>query len=108
MLKLNDNTDLLVDELNIWFVLNEPELFYISHKRNGSMPHGSILWADKTEWTVEDYNLPFVQIVGHSHVDKISYVYDDKKITDQILLKEANVTFTDCLNNETKFHEIEL
>lgn len=107
--KLNDNFDLLVDELNIWFVLNEPELFYISYKRGGSRLHGSILWADKTEWTEEEYNFPFIQIVGHSHVDKISYLYDgDKQITSDVLLKEANVTFTDCLNKETRFHEIEL
>lgn len=106
--KVNDNFDLLVDELNIWFVLNEPELFYISNIRCGSNPHGSILWADKSEWTQEEYNLPFIQIVGHSHVDKISYLYDDKKITSDVILKEANVTFTDCLNKETKFYEIEL
>lgn len=106
--KLNDNLDLLVDELNMWFVLNEPELFYVSQKRGGSMPHGSILWADKTEWTKEEYKFPFIQIVGHSHVDKISYLYDDMKITSDVFLKEANVTFTDCFNTETRFYEIEL
>ena len=106
--RINDNFDILVDELNKWFILNEPELFYISYERGGSMLNGSILWADKKEWLQEDYKFPFIQIVGHSHVQNISYLYDDKKITDQVLLKEANVTFTDCLNTQTKFHELEL
>jgi len=105
--RVNNNIDILVDELNIWFVLNEPQVFYVPYIRGGGMPHGSILWADKTEWN-EDYEFPFTQIVGHSHVDNISYLYDDKVRTYEPRKEKANVVFTDCLNNETKFYEIEI
>ncbi len=106
--KLNNNFDLLVDELNRWFILNEPELFYISTKRGGREFCGSILWADISEWLDYKYNFTFTQIVGHSKVNKISYLYDDKQITDKVLSKKSNVIFTDCLDTEISFYETEL
>ena len=108
--KIGDNFDTIADELNRLFVLNEPDLFHVSHIREGRMPHGSILWADKSEWIVEKYKLPLKQIVGHSHVEDITFLYDEDvlRLTTEILPLKINTIFTDTLNAGTQFLEIEI
>jgi len=106
--KINDNFDILAEELNRWFILDEPDLFHISYIRKGSYPYGSIFWADKSEFIIEPYDLPFTQIVGHSFVPEISYLYEDEKFTSEKRDKKINVFFTDVLNSKTDFLEMEI
>ena len=108
-----DNFDEIADELNRWFILDRPELFHIAYLRGGRSSAGSILWADKSEWMIGQYELPLTQIVGHSHVEDISFFYDEvdkdeNRLTTEILSLKINAVFTDVLNVKTKFYELEL
>ena len=107
--KIQDNFDIFADELNRAFVLNDVDLFHISFLRKGKSAHGSIFWADRTEWVAEEYTFPFAQIVGHSQVTDITYLYENlmTSIKEYENFKKV-VTFTDCLNTKEKFHVVEI
>lgn len=87
----------IADYLNIMFEFNYEPIFMIGRQRGGCNNEGGPLWADK----VEIYTKPlpnYHQIVGHTKVPNVK-TYD---------LKDAKVTFVDCLPVSDEFFKIDL
>ena len=94
--------------MNKLFILNDLDLHIIPSLRGGWNKHGSVTWADRREWNAETYKLPFVQIVGHTPVRNILYLYADGELTNDVLDKVPVVIFTDVLDKHTTFFEYDV
>jgi hypothetical protein len=106
--RIGDRFDILVEEINKLFILNDLDLHIIPEIRGGYHKHGSITWADRREWNAKTYKLPFMQIVGHTPCHDILYLYEDGTMTNDILDKNPIVIFTDILDKKIKFFEYEI
>jgi len=106
--RINDNFDILPDEMNKLFILNDLDLHIIPQLRGGRNKYGSITWADRREWDAKTYNFPFRQVVGHSPVDDILHLYKDGTVTTGVLAEKPIVTFTDVFRKQVKFYECEV
>jgi hypothetical protein len=105
---INDRFDILVEEMNKLFILNNLDLHIIPALRGGWNKYGSVTWADRREWNAMTYKLPFIQIVGHTPVRDILYLYEDGELTNDILDKVPIVIFTDVLDKHTTFFEYDV
>jgi len=106
--RIGDRFDILTEEINKLFILNDLDLHRVPDLRGGYHKHGSITWADRREWNAETYKLPFMQIVGHTPCADITYLYEDGTMTNDILDKNPIVIFTDILDRKVKFFEYEI
>lgn len=98
---INDNFDIMSDELNKYFILNYNEIFAIGYSRGGKNEVGSILWAHTSEWDISGTILPFIQIIGHNHVNNIEYKYSKLHTTPLVI-------FTDVLHSTTEFLKLDI
>lgn len=105
---INDRFDILVEEMNKQFILNNLDLHIIPELRGGFNKYGSVTWADRREWNAETYKLPFIQIVGHTPVKDILYLYADGELTNDVLDKVPVVIFTDVLEKHITFFEYDV
>lgn len=106
-LQINDRFDILVEEMNKLFILNDLKLYIVSPLRGGILyRYGSVVWADIREWKMGTYQFPFNQIVGHHPVDDMMKMYSEN----EFIQPPRFVAFTDVLNTQTKFfkHEVEI
>lgn len=107
--RINDRFEILVDEMNKLFIFNDLDLHIVSQLRGGYYKYGSITWADRREWNTTTYKLPFVQIVGHTPCNYITYLYEDNTwLNGKLDTKTPIVIFTDVLDGVTKFLEYEV
>lgn len=89
----------LADVLNR--IVNSPDrdiLMEVGSIRGGnSWNTGGIVWADRSE-TKDDHLTGFHQIVGHTPIDTIRTVGDEKE----------SITYIDCLETMEKFYDLNM
>ena len=88
----------VADFINKLYIENTGLLLHVGKRRGGACQHGNIFWEDLRDLT-EDLLKGYNQIVGHTHVKEIYTITNE----------DGNFTiFTDCLDSQTKFLELEV